>query len=231
MNENHMRDILAWGISLYPELGQLERFQDITSSENNLQYGQVKQFVKIKDRDELLKYAYNIHTYQNNIKSIYDNDIYDFIRISDNALYDKIFKDTNKNSILQEKVNFTIFANLHANNFEKYIHNLQRNQLRILVAGLIEIFYKNIEYNDADQVKIPSEKKEKLDLLGNENNQELLDNAMKYGQYAGVQNTKNIFEYDFVYNGAQNISRYFIYNENIMDFFRSTDINYLKNKI
>ena len=228
MEDKHMREILEWGISLYPELGQLERFQDITSSENNLQYGQVKQFVKIKDRDELLKYAYNIHTYQNNIKSIYDNDIYDFIRISDNALYDKIFKDTNKNSILQEKVNFTIFANLHANNFEKYIHNLQRNQLRILVAGLIEIFYKNSEYNDADQVKIPSEKKEKLDLLGNENNQELLDNAMKYGQYTGVQNTKNIFEYDFVYNGAQNISRYFIYNENIMDFFRSTDINYLK---
>ena len=227
-----MRGILAWGISLYPEFGQLERFQDITSSENNLQYGQVKQFVKIRDRDELLKYAYNIHTYQNKIKSIYDSDIYDFIRMNDNTLYDKIFKGTINNNVLQEKGNFTLFANLHANNFEKYINNLQRNQLKIVVYCLIDVFYEHFVYNDVDQVKIPSEKKEKLHLLGNANNQELIDLAKKYGVYTKIKNTNNIFEYDFVYNLDNNIiSKYIIYNENIMDFFRSTDINYLKNKI
>ena len=229
MNDKHMRDILDWGISLYPELGQLERFQDITSSENNLQYGQVKQFVKITDRDELLKYAYNIHTYQNKIKSIYDSDIYDFIRMNDNTLYDKIFKDTNNNNELQEKGSFTLFANLHANNFEQYINNLQRNQLKIVVYCLIDVFYEHFEYNDGDQVKIPSEKKEKLDLLESANNQELIDMAIKYGAYTKIQNTKNIFEYDFDYNRDNHIvSKYFIYTENIMDFFRSTDINYLR---
>lgn len=220
MEEKQMKEILDWGINLYPELGQLERFQDITSSKNNLQYGQVKQFVKIKDRDELLKYAYNIHTYQNKIKSIYDENIYDFIRMNDNTLYDKIFKDTNNNRLLQEKTNFTLYANLHTLNFEKYISNLQRNQLKILVNELIELFYNN--ENNELVYKIPSEKKEKLDLVGKANNEELLEMAIKYGTYSKIQNTKDIFKN----NGT--IEKYFIYNENIMDFFRSTDIDYLR---
>ena len=91
-----INEILKWGMNLYPELIEKGRFNDITSSERYLQYGKVKDFVNVKARNDLLKYAYNIHTYQNKINSIYDKNIYDFIRINDSQLFEQIFIDTNK---------------------------------------------------------------------------------------------------------------------------------------
>ena len=84
-------------MDLYPELLEKVRFKDIISSQTNLQYGKVKDFIKISERYKLLKYAYNIHTYQQNISSKYNDDIINFIRFNDNKLYDQISKDTNNN--------------------------------------------------------------------------------------------------------------------------------------
>ena len=228
MKEEQMRDILNWGINLYPELGEQGRLQDIISSENNLLYGQVKDFIKITHREDLLKYAYNIHIYQNNITSIYDKEIFDFLRMNDNQLYDIIFKDTNNNQFLQVKENFTLYATLHANNFEEYLKNLQRNQLKILVIELIELFYTT-EYNEnIDVIKMPSEKKEIIDSLVYKSNSELIEMGLKYGGFIKIQNAKEMFAKYIIRDIDSNLNKYFYYNENIMDFFRSIDINYLR---
>ena len=215
-----IKDILDWGISLYPELGDKYIFDDITASETYLQYGQVKQFVKVKKRDELLKFVYNIHTYQNNITSIYNNETFNILRMSDNMLYNQIFNDTNKNKVLQLKKNFEIYANLHNNNLNMFFKNLQRNQLKIYILSFIQLFYK-----DKSGIKIPSEKKAIIDSISNLNNDELINTAMEYAQKIKILTTEDLRNFE----GDQRIyNPYFSFYENIMDFLRSTDINYLR---
>ena len=106
LTDYQLRDILEWAVDLYPELNEKVRFKDIISNQINLQYGQVKDFLKISERSKLLKYACNIYTFQNKITSKYDNDIINFIRLNDEKLYSQIFIDTNNNINLQEKKNF-----------------------------------------------------------------------------------------------------------------------------
>ena len=73
MDEEDLRNILSWGIVKYPESAVKNSFLNILSNELNLKYGQIKEFIKVFDnRAKLLKYAYNIYTFQNNITSIYD---------------------------------------------------------------------------------------------------------------------------------------------------------------
>jgi hypothetical protein len=91
---------LTWGLYKYPELYEPGRFQDIISNEINLQYGQVKEFVQVTERSLLLRYAYNIHTYQNNIESLNDEDLHNIYRFKNEKLYELILSDTNSNNKL-----------------------------------------------------------------------------------------------------------------------------------
>ena len=229
---NKKREILDWGINLYPELGEKGMLQDITSNENNLLYGQVKEFIKTKNREELLKYAYNIHTYQNKITSIYDKELFDIIRMNDNKLYEMIFKDTNNNKLLQKKATFTNYATLFDNDAEKYIENLQRNQLKILVKGLIYFFFNILENTSLALYSIPSDKKEELESIKTLNNNELRDKAKKYlNEKLKISSTEQIFDMDIQYKNLYDenfITNYFDHHINIMDFLRSTNINYLR---
>ena len=227
MEKNKRTEILKWGMDLYPELREKGRFNDITSSERNLQYGKVKEFVKVKERDEILKYAYNIHTFQNNITSIYDNNIYDFIRMNDNQLYEQIFIDTNKNKSLQKYEIFILYASLHNENLEKYLKTLQRNQLKIMTIGLINLYYSGDDYK-GDLVSKYSEKKEILDSLHKLSNTELINLSLEYAKKQKFEKGYTIFDNDLSLGNNSYINRYYDYYENIMDFFRSTDINYLK---
>ena len=47
LNSKQLQEILEWGVDLYPELAEKVRFKDITSNQINLQYGQVKDFLKV----------------------------------------------------------------------------------------------------------------------------------------------------------------------------------------
>lgn len=111
-NMDHQRRILTWGLSLYPELYCDGIFQDISSSEINLKYGEVKDFIEVTERDILLRYAYNIHTYQNKISSIYNEDLYNIYRYKNDQLYEIILSDTNNNRNLQAKNTFLEYADL-----------------------------------------------------------------------------------------------------------------------
>ena len=221
------KEILEWALDLYPELGEKGRLEDITSSETYLQFGKVKLFVKVTNRDELLKYAYNIHTFHNNITSIYDDDLYDFIRMNDNLLYDKIFKSANKNILLQDKKKFTYYASLYKDQYEEYIKHLQRNQLKILTSGLIQLYYDNqMIRGNAESFKYPSQRRELIDSIEKLTNEDLLSKVKDYKDYLTINETFDIFNQDN--EEKRYITKYFDYFENIMDFFRSTDINYLR---
>ena len=220
-----INEILKWGMNLYPELIEKGRFNDITSSERYLQYGKVKDFVNVKARNDLLKYAYNIHTYQNKINSIYDKNIYDFIRLNDSQLFEQIFIDTNKDKKLQKYDDFVLYASLHYENFEYYLKNLQRNQLKIITIGLINLYFVQGIYN-GDTYKRLSEKKELLDSLYKLSNSELIDMSLDYIKKLKYEHIITIFTKDV--ESDSYINYYFTYYENIMDFLRSTDINYLK---
>ena len=227
MDKDTMTDILDWGINLYPELGEKGIFKDITSSETNLQYGKVKLFLKNTNRDELLKYALNIHIYQNNITSIYDKNIYDFIRMSDNKLYEQIFRDINKNRQLQEKQSFLKYASLHEKDIEQYLYNTERNQLKIIANGLINLYITRIDYTK----KMDSTKKELIDSLNSLNKSELIGKILEYTTDESKvysQNSTEIFEKSINDDDEKFINRYFNYYSNIMDFFRSTNVKYLR---
>ena len=221
MNETDLKDILSWGISIYPELAVKDRFSNIISSELNLKYGQIKEFIKVKDRALLLRYAYNIYTFQNNITSIYDKEVFDILRKSESKLLDQIFKDTNKNKDLKKKEIFEEYANLHQNNLKEYFKHLQRNQLKICAKALISFFFEDTK---KDQLPL---KKEKIESLSNLNNEELLDTALYFANRLNIKNSEDFYfrENDKI---DEQVYPYFSYSENIMDFFRSTNIDYLR---
>ena len=234
-NDKIKKEILEWGINLFPELGEKGMLQDIISNENYLQYGQVKEFIRAKHREELLKFAINIHTYQNNITSIYDKEIYDFIRMNENKLYEILFQDTNNNKILQENTNFTLYATLFNNNLDKYLKHLQRNQLKVIYKGLIELNYNINEFTGVgNSLSSASERKEKLDSINISSNTELIDFIKEKGKSDTlfIFDTQSLFkDEDGIKEDCQKktfIMKYFDYYINIMDFLRSTDINYLR---
>ena len=222
MDKEDLKNILSWGISKYPELAVKNRFLNIISNELNLKYGQIKEFIKVFDnRAKLLKYAYNIYTYQNNITSIYDKEVFDILRKSEKKLYDQIFKDANKNKDLKKKEIFEENANLHPNSLKECFKHLQRNQLKECAKALI-IFSTNKKDKNA-----LSSQKEKIESLSSQNNEEILNSALK------IANKKNITKSEEFYFSSEDtideqIYPYFSYSENIMDFFRSTNIDYLR---
>ena len=234
-NDKIKKEILEWGINLFPELGEKGMLQDIISNENYLQYGQVKEFIRAKHREELLKFAINIHIYQKNITSIYDKEIYDFIRMNENKLYEILFQDTNNNKILQENTNFTLYATLFNNNLDKYLKHLQRNQLKVIYKGLIELNYNINEFTGVgNSLSSASERKEKLDSINISSNTELIDFIKEKGKSDTlfIFDTQSLFkDEDGIKEDCQKktfIMKYFDYYINIMDFLRSTDINYLR---
>ena len=224
MDEEDLRNILSWGISKYPELAVKNRFLNIISNELNLKYGQIKEFIKVFDnRAKLLRYAYNIYTFQNNITSIYDKEVIDILRKSEKKLYEQIFKDANKNKDLKKKEIFEEYANLHPNSLEEYFKHLQRNQLKICAKALILYYY---EKKDKDKSSLPLEK-EKIESLSNLNNEELLNTAILFANKDNIKKSEE-FYFRTDNNIDEQVYPYFSYSENIMDFFRSTNTNYLR---
>ena len=224
LDADQLNDILQWAVDLYPELLEKVRFKDIISSQTNLQYGKVKDFIKISERYKLLKYAYNIHTYQQNISSKYNDDIINFIRFNDNKLYDQISKDTNNNLELQDKTNFEYYASLHEHDIKEYIKNLQRNQLKNITKIMVHYSFLKNHVQDG---KILSQKKDLLESIDNMSNEDLLNLALKYIKDLKL---KDIYTLQYLETMYQNfdIRVCYLYFYNIMDFFRSTDINYLR---
>lgn len=62
MKVEYQKMTLSWGLSIFPELYGDGIFEDISSSEISLKYGEVKEFIQVSERNILLKYVYNIHT-------------------------------------------------------------------------------------------------------------------------------------------------------------------------
>ena len=228
MPKERKKEILQWGIDLFPELGIKGALEDISSSKRNLQFGNVKQFVKATDREVLLKYAYNIHTFHNNITSIYDDDLFDFIRMNENLLYDKILKDANKNKLLQDSNNFTYYASLYQDSIEEYLNKLQRNQLKIFTAGLIQLYYDKQILSGNNDIKFPSERRELIDSIEKLNRDELIEIAKNISKKIAFNKIEDLFNLDNQDKENNYIIKYFDFYENIMDFFRSTDISYLR---
>ncbi len=228
LNNNQLIDILKWGMGIFPELLERARFKDITSSQTNLQYGKVKEFLKTSKREELIKYAYNIHTYVHNITSKYDKNIIDLFRFNDIQLYSQIFNDTNKDIDLQEKKTFNKYASLFKYNFEKYIKSLQRNQLKLMTQSLINLHaLKEGELHDEKKI---SERKNLFDSLEIMNNENLLNKCLSYAKALKIENIYNFIDMENVLPDYRDMldNHYYSYFINIMDFFRSTDINYLR---
>ena len=224
LNDIQLKDILEWAVDIFPELNEKLRFKDILSSETILQYGQVKYFLQTSERNKLLKYAINIHTYQNKIKSKFDHELINLIRLNDNKLVQLISKDTNNNINLQERTNFVYFANLHENDIREYFKHLQRNQLKDITKMIINLSFLKTKNQDG---RILSQKKDILDSVEIMNDEDLLNTALNYAENLKI---KNIFDIQYYQNEYEDYSipiafRYFY---NIMDFFRSTDIKYLR---
>ena len=227
MKEEYRRKILKWGFDLYPELYESGRFQDIISNEINYQYGQVKEFVQVTERSTLLRYAYNIHTFQNEIKSIYNDELYNIYRYKNEKLYELILSDTNLNRNLQLKTTFINFADLHKDFFCKYLENLQRNQLKKIIKVLLNLYFKEKEY-EIDSYQRPSEFLIRLEYMMNSDNDDLLYEAENYVNTTSfeIQSTSNFFQLnkDLI---KEYINDYFGYYNNTIDFLRSTNIIYL----
>ena len=220
-----LKDILEWSVDLYPELMEKTRYKNILSSQTNLQYGQVKEFLKISDRSELLKYAYNIHTFQENITSKYETHLIDFIRLNDNKLYDQIFTDTNNNILLQEKTNFEHYASLYQHDIKEYLKILQRNQLITITKRIIELYLrKNYVNQDGKTLSFKKNLFESIDIM---NDEDILKTSFKY---ADDLNLNDIYSIQYLENQYphEEVRVFYLYFYNIMDFFRSTDINYLR---
>jgi hypothetical protein len=73
---------------------------------------------------------------------------------------------------------------------------------------------------------VPSRKKELVDSLKYYNNYVLIEKILDFSVKLQIKNSTDIFSKDI--NKENYINKYFSYNENIMDFFRSTDIYYLR---
>ena len=222
LDETQLKDILKWSVDLYPELSEKVRYKDIISNQINLQYGQVKNFLKISERDLLLKYAYNIHIFQNNITSKYERHIIDFIRLKDDKLYEQISIDTNNNIMLQEKSNFNYYATLFEHDIKEYLKNLQRNQLKMITKKIY-----NLSQEDNQNGESLSKKKNLFDLLDNMSDEELLKTSLDYVENQNINDIFSIQGLEAKYP-CEDILIYNFYFYNINDFFRSTDINYLR---
>ena len=224
MPSKYQKRTLAWGLTLFPELYESGRFQDIISNEINYQYGQVKELVQIKERNTLLKYVYNIHTYQYNIKSIYDDELFNLYRFKNEKIIEFILSDTNLNRNLQVKTNFINFSTLHKDIFCKYLENLERNQLKKIVLILIDLYFKGKE-----SYEIPSEKLSRIEYAMNSDTPDLLYEAENFvnSTTLEIQQTSKFFESNKNLI-AEYINNTFGYYYNLMDFLRSTDIFYLK---
>ena len=222
LNSKQLQEILEWGVDLYPELAEKVRFKDITSNQINLQYGQVKDFLKVTERSQLLKYAYNIHTIQNNITSKYENQIIDFIRLNNDRLYDQISIDTNKNINLQEKNKFDYYASLYEHDIKEYLKNLKRNQLKMITKKII-----NLSQGDNQNGETLSKKKNLFDSIDNMSDEELLKTSLEKAANKYINNIDDIQVLESQIPD-EDLSIYYFYFYNIMDFFRSTDINYLR---
>ena len=222
LNSKQLQEILEWGVDLYPELAEKVRFKDITSNQINLQYGQVKDFLKVTERSQLLKYAYNIHTIQNNITSKYENHIIDFIRLNNDRLYDQISIDTNKNINLQEKNKFDYYASLYEHDIKEYLKNLKRNQLKMITKKII-----NLSQGDNQNGETLSKKKNLFDSIDNMSDEELLKTSLEKAANKYINNIDDIQVLESQIPDGD-LSIYYFYFYNIMDFFRSTDINYLR---
>ena len=219
-NVKQLREVLEWGVDLYPELAEKERFKDITSNQINLQYGQVKDFLKVTERSLLLKYAYNIHTIQNNVTSKYEKHIIDFIRLNNDKLYEQISIDTNKNISLQEKNKFDYYASLYEHDIKEYLKNLKRNQLKMVTKKII-----NLSQGENQNGESLSKKKNLFDSLDNMSDEELLKTSLEKAESKNIRSVNSI---QYLENPNDGLSIYIFYFYNIMDFFRSTDINYLR---
>ena len=224
LGKNQLIEILEWAVDIFPELNEKKRFKDILSSQTNLQYGKVKEFIITSERYKILKYAYNIHTFQNNIASKYDNDLINFIRFNTDSIYDQIFRDTNNNVKLQEKTNFDAYAELHEHDIKEYLKTLQINQLKRIIRAIISYSYKESKNQDG---KTLSEKKDLLESIEQMNYEELLNYSFKYIDNNGIKDIYGIQEKENIH-GSYEIRFLYLYLYNIMDFFRSTDINYLR---
>ena len=224
LGKNQLIEILEWAVEIFPELNEKKRFKDILSSQTNLQYGKVKEFIKISERYKILKYAYNIHTFQHNITSKYNNELLNFIRFNNDSIYDQIFRDTNNNMMLQEKNNFDAFAELHQHNIKEYLKTLQINQLKRVIKAIISYSYKKTMNQDG---KTLSQKKDLLESIDQMNYEELLNYSFKYVDDIRIKDANGIQEKENIH-GSYEIRHFYLYFYNIMDFLRSTDINYLK---
>ena len=226
MNVFYKENILNWGLSLYPEFYSEEIFDDVSSSDINLKYGEVKEFIQVKERSILLRYAYNIHIYQNEIKSIYSDKVFNLHRLKNDKLYKLILSDTNFNRDLQVKNTFSDYADLHNNNLLEYISHLERNQLIIFLYDLICLYFEKNDY--LQPYEIPSERVSLLKLLDYKNKKILYFQSLYYLDslyQMQMPSTSQFLEYER--NKITLESKIGYYN-NTYDFLRSTDINYLK---
>ena len=223
MPERYKKKNLEWGFNLYPELYISGMFQDIISNEINYQYGQVKEYIQITERNILLRYAYNIHTYQNNIESIYDDSLYNLFRYKNEKLYELILSDTNLNKNLQVKSNFINFADLYKDYFCKYLENLQRNQLKKITKILIDLYFKE-KQSKIDSYQKPSEKLSRLEFIMNSDTADILYESENFVNTTDleIQSTSKFFELN------KELIDSFGYYNNIIDFLRSTNLFYLK---
>ena len=227
MPETYRRKILRWGFSIYPELYESGRFQDIISNEINYQYGHVKEFVQVTERNILLRFAYNIHTFQNEIKSIYSDELFNIYRYKNEKLYELILSDTNLNRNLQLKTTFVNFADLHKDFFCKYLENLQRNQLKKISKVLIELYFKENEY-EIDSYQKPSEYLSRLEDMMGSDTPDILYDAENFVNTTKmeIESTASFFQLnkDLL---KEYVNDYFGYYNNIMDFLRATNVIYL----
>ena len=227
INSDNQKKILTWGLSIYPELFIDGIFDDISSSEITLKYGEVKEFIQITERNHLLKYTYNIHTYQNNIKSIYDENLFNLYRYKNDFLYDVILSDTNKNRVLQSKNTFLEFADLKKDIFSEYLNNLEKSQLKKILYISTEIFY-NIKTYISKYVAKP-EKIKKKEVMEYFDKSKFLSDIKHFikDAYDFLPSTSMFF--DMINYQLKEISIPYIgYYNDIHDFLRSTSVRYLK---
>ena len=223
----NQQKILTWGLSIYPELFIDGIFEDISSSEISLKYGEVKEFIQITERNHLLKYTYNIHTYQNNIKSIYDENIFNLYRYKNDFLYDVILSDTNNNRDLQSKNTFLEFADLKNDIFSEYLNHLEKSQLKKILSISMELYYKDKTY--ISEYKAIPEKLKKEEVMEYFDKSKFLSDIEHYikKSYYFILSTSRFFEI-INYQSKETSIPYIGYYNDIHDFLRSTSVRYLK---
>ena len=73
----------------------------------------MKEFGKATKTNILLRFAYNILSFQSQIKSIYSDELFNIYRYKNEKLYELILSGTNLKRNLQLKTTFVNFADLH----------------------------------------------------------------------------------------------------------------------